>query len=413
VTTPLSAPPVAADYLTPLTAQLSQCLGGNSAACSQAIDAHYTENGFTTFATAHPQIAVAGVTMGTPQTLEFLTGTGGAQEALISIPYTTSGGVAGTVVTVVQQTGPGTWDVIGNQQQYNITISSYLSRWQFLDPHDAPYSRYESGLGISIPVGGVNPANLASASVTGPGINGTLYLVPRSGTGNSTLALTNTQQTSVPTGGVTTPSNTNLYRWSWAPVPGATATFTPGTRLGVYAPSPVDLSTVPQFASYTVTFYDAAGAQIGQPTTVMNTTPPISAAAGAGVAWQSLATSVQSDFLKPNGALAGAQSSVNLSWSNLVNGQNIAPVATKAQIQAVPGIGVMTGEVDGWWPGPATFAASGQYTASVVAGMSQNGVQQRVSACQFPALQTGASHMAELYWNVGQTTYYNIWKYQD
>ncbi|MGQ7905478.1 hypothetical protein [Burkholderia sp. BC1] len=413
VSTPLAAPPASATYLSQVMTALTQCLGGTSSVCSNAIDANYKDNGFTTFATAHPKLAASGVTIGTPQTLEFFTGTGGVQEALVSIPYTTSGGVAGTEVTVVQQTSGGAWDIIGNQQQYNVNIWSYLSRWQFLDTNDASYNRYEAGLNISIPVGGPNPANLASASVTGPGINGTLYLVPRAASGNSTLALTSTVQTGVPTGGVTSGSNTNLYRWSWQALPGATGTYTPPTgRRGFYAPSPVDLSTVPQFATYTVTFYDSTGTQIGQPMSVVNTTPPISAASGAGVAWQTLATSVQNNFLNPNGSLAGAQPSVGLSWSNLVNNQNIAPLVSRTQVQAVPGTGVTTGEVDGWWPGPATFATSGQYSSMVTAGVDQFGVQQ-CSGCQFPALQSGGGRLAELTWNVGQTVYYNIWKYID
>ncbi|MDR5738020.1 hypothetical protein [Caballeronia sp. LZ016] len=313
VSSPLVAPPALASYLSQVMTALTQCLGGSSSACTQAIDADYKENGFATFATAHPKLVASGVTIGTPQTLEFFTGTGGVQEALVSIPYTTTGGVAGTEVTVVQKTSGGAWDIIGNQQQYNASIWSYLSRWQFLDSTDAPASRYESGLNISIPVGGVNPSNLASASVTGPGIIGTLYLVPRAAAGNSTLALTSTAQASVPTGGMTSTSNTNLYRWSWQATPGATATYTPPNgRRGFYASSPVDLSTVPQFATYTVTFYDSTGAQIGQPMSVVNTTPPISAASGTGVAWQTLATSVQNSVLSPTGGLAGAQSSVGL-----------------------------------------------------------------------------------------------------
>jgi len=171
---------------------------------------------------------------------------------------------------------------------------------------------------------------------------------------------------------------------------------------------------VSQFATYTVTFYDSTGAQIGQPVSVVNTTPALPASAGAGQAWQTLASSVQSSFLNPNGALLAAQSSVSLSWSNLVNNQNIAPLVLKTQIQSVPGTGVTPStEVDGWWPGPASFVAGGQYSASVVAGIDQNGIQECTSACLFPALQTGGSRLAELNWNVGQTAYYNIWKYND
>lgn len=416
VTTPLSAPPVAANYLSSLASQLSQCLAGTAASCTQAIDTNYKENGYTSFTTAHPDVAAAGVTLGVPQTLQFFTNGGGVQQALIEVPYTTSGGAAGSVITVVQKTAGGTWDIIGNQQQYNVTITSYLSRWQFLDPADVPFNRYESGLSILVPVGGPNPANLASASVTGPGISGTAYLVPRSGSGNGTLAFTSTVQSGVPTGGVTTGSNANIYRWSWAALPGATGTYVPPTnRRGFYSPTPTDLTTVSQFATYTVTFYDSTGAQIGQPMSVVNPTAPISAAAGAGVAWQTIGNSVLSDFLNPNGALAAAQSSVSLSWSNLVNNQNIAPLVLKTQIQANPGVGTPppATEVGGFWNGPATFAASGQYTSSVTAGVDQYGVQGCATACQFPALTTSGSRLVQLQWKVGQTAYYNQWRYID
>lgn len=216
-------------------------------------------------------------------------------------------------------------------------------------------------------------------------------------------------QTSVPTGGATSGSNTNLYRWSCQALPGVPGTYSPPTgRRAFYAPSPVDLSAVSQFANYTVTFYDSTGTQIGQPVTVVNTTPPIIAATGAGVAWQTLSTEVQSNFLNPTGSLAAAQTSVSLSWSNLVDGENIAPVAPKTQIQVNGG----SGAVDGWWAAPATFATSGQYSSIVTAGNDQFGNAQ-CSRCQFPALTTGESRLAELYWTVGQTTYYNIRKYQD
>ncbi len=414
VSSPLAAPPVSANYLSSLASQLAQCLAGTSASCSQAIDASYKENGYTSFTTAHPEVAAAGVTLGVPQTLQFFTGSGATQQALIELPYTTTGGAAGSVITIVQKTAGGAWDIIGNQQQYNATITSYLSRWQFLDPADVPFNRYESGLNIVIPVGGPNPANLASASVTGPGISGTLYLVPRAGTGNGNLAFTSTAQASVPTGSVTTTSNANIYRWSWAALPGATGTYSPPTnRRGFYSPTPVDLTTVPQFATYTVKFFDSTGAQIGQDMSVVNPTAPISAAAGAGVAWQTMASSVLNDFLNPNGALASAQSSVNLSWSNIVNGQNIAPLVLNTQIQANPGTGPGT-EVGGFWVGPASFAASGQYASSVTAGINQYGVQGCATACQFPALgPSGASRLVQLRWTVGQTAYYNTWRYID
>lgn len=409
VSAPLAVPPAPANYLSSLVSQLGPCLTGGS--CAQAVDAGYLENGYTTFASAHPALAASGATLGSPETLEFLTGSGGAQEALVLLPYTTSTGTAGSAVTVVQKTGSGAWDIIGNQQQYNVTIASTFLRRQFLDTADAQYGRYESGLSLSIPVSAPNPASLASASVTGPGINGTAWLVPRNASGNDTLALTDTAQTAVPTGGVTTDSNTVSYRWSWQALPGDSATFTPGTsRQGYYTPTPIDVSTVPEYATYTVTFYNSAGAQIGQPMSVINTTPVLAASAGAGVGWQTLASSAQSGFLSPGGSQAGAQTSVTVPWSNLVNNQNIGPLVTRVEAEAVPATGP---EVDGWWTGPASFVASGQYTAAVTAGVDQSGVQECTAACQFGALQSGSTRLIQLNWDIGETSYYNIWSYND
>jgi len=415
--TTLPAPPAVGGYLTSLMSELSQCLAGTSAACAQAIDASYLENGFTSFPNAHSAASASGVTLGTARTLEFFK-SGGTQKALVELPYVTSGGKTHTLVTMVQQLGNGSWDIIGNQQPFNVSIDSFLSRKQFLDASEVQFGRYETGVGISIPVGAAgtpNPVNLASARVTGPGINGTAFLVPRSGVGNGLLALTSTAQSQPPVGGLLSTSNTSLYRWSWQALGGsANGTFAPGAGgFGYYTPSPIDVSQVPRFATYTVTFFDSTGTQIGQPFSVVNPSPVLAASAGQGVLWQTMAADTVSNLMSPTGSLAGQQASATLSWSNLVNGANVAPLVGEVQLQAVPGTGVNATEVDGWWIGPSTFAASGSYSGTVTAGVDQSGVQRCASACAFPALQTGASRLAQLYWVIGQTEYFNIWKYND
>ncbi|WP_146166208.1 carboxypeptidase regulatory-like domain-containing protein [Trinickia symbiotica] len=409
---PLAPPPAAADYLQSLMSELAQCLSGTSASCTQAIDASYLENGFTSFATAHPGLAASGVTLGLPQTLKFFTSTNGTQEALVELRYTTSSGTHGAATTVVQKTAAG-WDIVGNQQPFNVTINSFLARRTFVDTADQQFGRYEAGIGINIPANAAT--NLAAASVTGPGINGTAYLVPRSGTGNNALALTSTALASVPTAPTTTNSNTTLYRWSWTALPGSTGTFSPGTNSrGFYTPSPIDVTTVPQFATYIVTFYDSTGTQIAPPFNVTNASPTLSASAGAGVPWQTLSSSVLNDFLNPAGALAGTQSSVGIAWSTNTGTANVAPLVSRVQIQTTPGTGVTPStEVDGWASAPATFAANGQYSATVTAGVDQSGVQECTSACPFPALQAGASRLVQLSWNGGQTSFYNLFKYND
>ncbi|RDU96068.1 hypothetical protein DWV00_25850 [Trinickia dinghuensis] len=417
ISTTLSAPPVQGGYLSSLVSQLSLCLNGTSTACSQAIDAKYLGNGFTSFASAHPVVAAGGVTLGVPRTLQFFTA-GGVQKALVQLPYVTQSGAKGSLVIVVQQLSNGSWDVIGNQQPYNVSISSFLERKQFLDPTEVKFGRYEAGISITVPNGAAgtpNPANLASAAVTGPGINGTVYLTPRAGVGNALLGLTSTALTQPPVGSVLSTSNTSLYRWSWLALGGsANGTFVPGTgAMGYYTPSPIDVSTVPRYATYTVTFYDSTGAQIGQPFSVMNPTPVMPATAGQGVLWQSLSGNTIANFMNPAGSLAAQQASAPIAWSSLINGVNAAPLVGKVQIQATPGTGVNTSEVDGWAIMPSTFAINGSYAATVTAGVDQTGVQQCTSACAFPALQTGASRLVQLYWIAGEIEYFNIWKYND
>jgi hypothetical protein len=417
ISTTLAAPPAQGGYLSSLMQALSQCLKGASASCAQAIDANYLGNGFTSFTSAQPALTASGVTLGTPRTLEFFT-SNGVQKARIHLPYTASNGSPGSVVLVVQQLSNGSWDIIGNQQPYNVSISSYLTRKQFQDPAEVKYGRYEAGISITVPAGAVgtpNPTNLASVGVTGPGINGTAYLTARAGIGNNLLGLTATALTQPPVGGTLSTSNTSLYRWSWQALGGAAnATFVPGNGgLGYYTPSPIDVSKVPRFATYTVTFYDSTGARIGQPFSVVNATPVMAASAGQGVLWQTLSADSLSSFMSPSGPLAGQQTAAPLSWSDLVNGVNAAPLVGRVQVQAVPGTGVNASEVDGWWVGPSKFALTGSYAATVTAGVDQTGVQQCSSACAFPALQAGASRLVQLYWVAGQIEYFNMWKYND
>lgn len=416
--TALAAPPVQGGYLTSLMSQLSQCLNGTSAACGQAIDANYKGNGFTTFTSYHPALAASSVTLGVPRTLQFFTA-GGVQKAWVQVPYVAQGGTPSSFIEVVQQLSNGSWDIIGNQQPYNVSISSFLERRQYQDPSEVKYGRYEAGITIAVPVGAAgtpNPVSLASASVTGPGINGTAYLEPRTSVGTSLLGLTSTALTQPPVGGAQTTSDTTLYRWSWQALGGsANAPFVPSAgSLGFYTPSPIDVSTVPRFATYTVTFYDSTGTQIGIPFSVVDTTPVMSASSGQGVLWQNLGSDTLSNFLTPGGALAGVQAAAPISWSNLINGVNAAPLVTQVQVQAYPGTGVGGTSVNGWWLGPVTFSVKGSYTGTVTAGVSQTGVQQCTNtACPFPALQAGASRIVQLEWHAGQISYFNIWRYND
>jgi hypothetical protein len=410
--TPLATPPFAANYLATLATQLGQCVAGTSASCSQAIDTSYLENGHTAFLDAHPSLAASGTTLGYPTTLEFVS-SNGAHKALVVFPYTRSNSTAGTFVTVAQQSGSGGWTIVGNQQAYDVTITSMLERRQFVDSDDTPYSRYDAGLVINIPEGGVNPAALASAAVTGPGINGTAYLLPRESTGTGGLALSSHLLTAPPTGGLLSESNTALYRWSWQALPGATGTYSPGSdSLGFNTPAPIDITTVPMYASYTVTFYDSTGAQIGQPMSVLNPSPVVGAASGGSVAWQTLSSDTIQSFLTPGGATSGAVTQMSAAWSTASGlATQGSPLVTSMEASTFPGTAAASQTtVDGWWIGPAARTASSQYSVTATAGMDQNGVAE-CSGCQFQALTAGGARLLSLGWTgPDRTHYYNIWK---
>ncbi|MEX3980533.1 hypothetical protein AB4Y45_16325 [Paraburkholderia sp. EG287A] len=409
---PLAALPVPANFLASVTALLGQCLGGTSASCTQALDSSYLENGHTTFLGAHPEMAASGITLGYPTTLKFLSGSS-TLKALVAYPFTRSDGTGGAFVTVAQQTGSESWNIVGNQQQFDVRITSMLERRQFVDTDDAPYSRYDAGLLVDIPVGGANPASLASAAVSGPGINGTAYLLPSAATGSGEFAFSSRQLTAVPTGGLLSQSNTALYRWSWQALPGATGTYSPGAdSLGFNTPAPIDTSSVPMYATYTVTFYDSTGAQIGQSMSVTNPSPVMTAANGSGVTWQTLSSATIQSFLTPGGAASGVATQMTAAWSTSF-GQlaDAAPLVTSLEASAFPGTGAAsTTIVDGWWTGPAANTASGQYSATATAGVNSSGIAE-CSGCQFPALMRGGARIVSLDWNtVTHARYFNIWK---
>jgi hypothetical protein len=427
--TQLAAPAVAANYLAPLLSQLSQCLSGTSAACSSAVDAKYLENGYNSanggFAAYHANLGASGSTITGAKTLVYWPARQSPlpnitnPSALVRIFYTDAAGQKDFALTVVQQTANG-WDIIGNQQAYNVSVSSFVLQRQFLDPVNANASRNETGLNISIPVNSaspVNPANLGSANVTGPGLPAAgVWLEPRSAVGSDTLSLTSHALTGAPANSATSNANTTLFRWSWQALPANSGSFSFAPAIGnaLYSQAQQTAQTLPApFATYTMTFYDTTGKQIGSQMKVVNSTPPFLANAATGVAWQTLGNDVASNFLSPSGSQAAAQATVNIDWSGLVNGQNIAPLVTGVQIQTGSDTSSSTpAEVDGWWKGVPN-GQNGRYAETVTAGVAQNGQQTCTAACSFPALGTGVFRLAELAWGTAGVSYYNISSYNN
>ncbi|OAJ54019.1 hypothetical protein A6V36_11240 [Paraburkholderia ginsengiterrae] len=418
----LAAPPAAANYLEPLAALLTTCAanGTLNTSCSPAIDTTFLENGSTDLAAGHglTDALFTGAVFGSPKTLAFFT-RNGKQQALVQLPFTlASGTVAGVLYSIAQQLAApvtlagGTqlgWDLIGNQSQFAVSINSQIARRTFLDSRLNDVNRYESGLTIAIPTA-ANPT-VYSASVTGPGLAAPVWLMPRNAVGSSTLALSNTPLSAAPVSPATTSSNTSLYRWSWQSLSSA-ASFTAPSASGYYAAQSLDASSVPLYSAYTVTFYDKNGAQLGQ-SSIINPGSPLSAAAGSSVAWPTLLPDFATQFLTPGGSLAGTQYAMSVTWSSLVNGQNLSYPVTSVQIQAT---GLSTGgasvEVDGFSVGAPNNTTFGQYQTTVSAGVNSLGVQTCTN-CPFPPLVAGSSRLVQLSGGQNGISYYDITKYND
>ncbi|MFM0155546.1 hypothetical protein [Paraburkholderia sediminicola] len=418
----LAAPPAAANYLEPLASLLTACAasGTLNTSCSPAIDATFLENGSSDLAVGHglTDASLSGAVFGSPKTLAFFT-RNGKQLALVQLPVTlASGAAAGVLYTIAQQLptpvtlANGTqlgWDLIGNQSQFAVSIMSQIQRRTFLDTKLNDVNRYESGLTIAIPT--VSNPTVYSASVTGPGLAAPVWLMQRNALGSSTLGLSDLTMSAAPVSPATTSSNTSLYRWSWQSL-SSTANFTPTASSGYYSAQSIDASTVPLYATYTVTFYDKTGAQLGQ-SSIINPGSPLNAAAGSTVAWPTLLPDFATQFLTPGGSLASAQYAMSVTWSSLMNGQNLAYPVTSVQIQAYPGTATgSTTEVDGFSTGAPNNTTFGQYQTTVYAGVNSLGVQTCTN-CPFPALTAGGSRLVQLSGGRNGTAYFDITKYND
>jgi hypothetical protein len=418
----LAAPSAAANYLEPLASLLTACAANgalNNTSCSPAIDAAYKESGSTDLATAHglTEPVLTGAVFGSPKTLAFFT-RGGKQLALVQLPFTLASGNPGVLYSVAQQLAtPVTlangaqlgWDLIGDQSSFAVAIKSQIQRQTFLDTRLNDVNRYESGLEITIPTAS-NP-NVYSASVTGPGLAAPVWLMPRTASGSSSLGLADTALSAPPVTPATTSSNTSLYRWSWQSL-SSTASFTPPASTGYYAAQAIDATGVPLYSTYTVTFYDSNGAQLGQ-SSVINPGSPLGAAAGGSVAWPALMMNdATTQFLTPGTQLADVQYALSVTWSSLVNGLNLAIPVNSVQIQATAQSNAGLVEADGFSVGPMNNTTVGQYQTTVSAGVNSAGVQTCAN-CPFPALTTGGSRLIQLGSGQNGTAYYDITRYND
>lgn len=418
----LTAPAERADYLAPLVQSLGQCIAKNATACSAAIDANYRNDGYTSMQIRHGALFNAKSLIGV-KTVAFLpAGTFSAisnQAALVYFLYIGANGTPNFASDFVQKLPNGTWDIIGNQEQYDVYIASFVGRKQYTDAADANNGRFESGIDIQIPqalfIGGVQ-TNVGSALVQGPGISGNgLYMLnTASGLGSAAYDLTipSTALTGPWTGCATCAQSngtSSSYKWDWVSLTGGKSAFAPNGAPS-YTPQPINVASLPQHGVYTVTLFDTTGTRIGQPVQVMNIAPNVAAAAGALVPWQTLGSDVIANFLTPGGSAAtSAQATVALDWT--------APALMAHW--AKPNFGVSIGATTA---ATATSPQEAYYNNNYVTlpAVDASGSYSETFAPSMPGrsattegLSAEASRFVKLGWQADGVYYSNIWVYNN
>lgn len=418
VSTTLAAPSQPANYLASFQALIGQCMtdvqGGASitsdAACTKAIDAHYLNQGFSTPQARHPQPYVAGAKLTGIKTLAMLPAgtipntTGPV--ALVYLLYTNASGQPSFVSDFVQQTANG-WELIGNQEQYNLYIASFLGRLQYVDQADAANNRYESGLRFLIPttvsVSG-NSTVVGSARVTGPGLptNGVWLVLSGGGAYLTFPATARTVPMYCPGLPVSTTctmseGTSSEYKWAWSPISGSSVTV-PSTS--DYASQSGDTSTIQQFGAYTVTLFDPDQQQIGTPQTVINIAEIQAPQAGAQVAWQTLGSDVISTFLTLGGSAAGAGvTSLSLDW-------------TESALNPITPTTILTGEVT---QAPNSVATLG-YDSYGNPAISQSGTSYSATDANVLTenpLSSDSRRLIALFEQIDGDFYVNTWQYKN
>ncbi|MCX5541488.1 cell wall anchor protein [Paraburkholderia sp. CNPSo 3076] len=423
VSTALTAPAQAANYLASLQASLSACMsnvqGGatdtSDSNCTSAIDANYLNNGVGTgvagFAKRHTLFTKGTVLTGIKTVAFIPTGTlAGISNpaALVYLLMTDPDGTPDFGMDYVQLLPNGQWDIIGNQLQDSAYIASFLGRVQYTDSADAVNAHYESGLDIQIPssvkVNGT-ATGVGSAVVTGPGLpaNGLWFQTAGNGTGAGYLE--------IPTGTLTAPLTSvgnrvnggmsTTYKWAWAPISGGTTSFSPN-GLPEYASSSQNVSTISSFGVYTVTLYDTTGTEI-RSEQIQNIARNYAAAAGGTVAWQTLGNDVVANYLTPGGS--GTQSApgtlASLDWTTptssfypnfwaSINSIGVAQASIPATTYDATVWGASTGNT------PSPFAFNTSFT-DVLTSTATMTAEQAVQV--------------QLGWQAGGEYYVNTWQY--
>jgi hypothetical protein len=346
-------------------------LGACSASSLSAFDTTYLSNGydlFTRWGTRFRDIP-AGATVGQAELLGSFAHTDGTTGLSFRLPIKSGdGGFAYTDNIIADTTGA--WKMVGNQRKYDFSVTARL--YKLIDvsvntrtgngPVDGGkdvgrMSHYESALQLSFNGLGPNAGNVYAVRVKGPGLPAAGYVLSRSSTcGSGSLSLYSadgslpdaTGKTTVFTSTIATTGSwrmaatpigsdykgTDLWNelrgWSfnsttgYAPV--GSGPNTSGGTASNYSPTQVDLSTIPDLATYTWEIYS-----IGSATPEVMTSHLTDRVAGAKLGqqtqWPTL-TAAALKYVDPTSNVAGELDNATLSWTTPPG----TPFATSANL---------------------------------------------------------------------------------
>ncbi len=293
----------------------------------------YKHNGFSLQAVWGGRVRFeipAGAVMGYPELLTFVKNSNGQDTALFRLAYTSSVG-GGSYIETARNIG-GKWVIEGNQRKYDAGVTVALFRqedvstnpWKVNGVSVGKASAYYSKMYFRFNQAGPGGADVYAVRIKGPGLPQEGLVFARSsacGTNDYLAFYANDGQ--LPPAGSSTPVAGTGNGWNLDAVALGNeytgANFYSdwrgtNSRVSATASSPVDLSVIPEFASYKWEVFDDTNA-LKDTFRTRITTRPLAAAEGAKMLWASFLQSTR-DYANPNDAAkAGEISDATLEWT--------------------------------------------------------------------------------------------------
>lgn len=338
--------------------------GGNytflsSCAAVTGFSAGYKYNGYTLAQTWGARLLngiPAGAVMAYPEILTFLKNSANDDIALVRLSYSSPVGGGSYIETARKISGQ--WAVDGNQRDYDAGVSVALQRqedvstnpWKVGGVSVGKSSAYYSRLYFRFNQTGPNGSNVFAVRIKGPGLpSAGLVFARSSACGPSDYLAFYANDGVLPTATLASQPTSNTGNGWNIDATTIGSAYTGSTfyndwrgtfdRYSPTAQTPVDLSTIPEFATYAwEVFTVSSGSTAAATFNTRITTRPVAAAEGSKMQWATFSAASR-EYANPSViAKAGELTSVNLDWT-LTTG---APMVRSAYIVGSDGTNRMT-----------------------------------------------------------------------